>query len=109
MRGPKTAAELAAWLDRSIEHRDISQTQASLFLLHMVTSLIERGMKLEEIVESRFRLRDAASRKIAFYRESALRQSFQRFLIFALSFRQTNIRQVAPILELYRLRDTITT
>jgi type III restriction enzyme len=80
MRGPKTAAELAAWLDRSIEHRDISQTQASLFLLHMVTSLIERGMKLEEIVESRFRLRDAASRKIAFYRESALRQSFQRLL-----------------------------
>lgn len=82
VRGPQTPSELADWLDRAIEHPDITQTQASLFLRRIVDHLLnERGMPFTELVAARFRLRDAAKEKIKHYRIQALTQSYQRMLL----------------------------
>lgn len=82
LRGPKTESELADWLDRAIDHPDITQAQSGLFLRRMVDALmIERGLPLPEIVAARFRLRDAASRKIEEYRNHILTESYQRMLL----------------------------
>jgi type III restriction enzyme len=82
LRGPKTESELAAWLDRSIDHREITQTEASLFLRRMVDSLVqERKIPLPDLVAARFRLRDAAKQRIEHYRKQALRETYQRMLL----------------------------
>jgi type III restriction enzyme len=82
VRGPKTESELAEWLDRAIDHPDITQTQSSLFLRRMVDSLMaQRKVPLSDIVAARFRLRDAAARKIGDYRNHAFTESYQRFLL----------------------------
>jgi len=82
VRGPKTEEELAVWLDREIEHPDITQTESSLFLRRMIQALIAgRDFPLEQLVAHRFRLRDAAREKIAGYRASAHRQAYQRMLL----------------------------
>jgi type III restriction enzyme len=82
LRGPKTESELADWLDRAIDHPDITQTQSSLFLRQMVGYLVtERGIPLRELVAGRFRLRDAAARKIDQYRIQAFAESYQRMLL----------------------------
>jgi len=82
LRGPKTESELADWLDRAIDHPDITQTQSSLFLRRMVDRLVtERGIPLAEVVAARFRLRDAAARRIDQYRIQAFAESYQRMLL----------------------------
>jgi|SRR5579859_1491309 len=82
VRGPQTPSELADWLDRVIEHPDITQTQASLFLRRTVDHLLnERGIPFPDLVAARFRLRDAAKEKINKYRIQALTQSYQRMLL----------------------------
>jgi type III restriction enzyme len=82
LRGPKSESELAEWLDRAIEHPDITQNQSSLFLRRMVDYLLnERGLPLPEVVAGRFRLRDVAKAKIEEYRVRALSDSYQRMLL----------------------------
>ena len=82
LRGPKTESELAEWLDRAINHPDITQTQSSLFLRRMVDYLVaERQLPLPEIIGARFRLRDAAAQRINLYRTRALTESYQRMLL----------------------------
>ena len=82
LRGPKTESELAEWLDRAIGHPDITQTQSSLFLRRTVDHLVtDRGIPLPEVVAARFRLRDAASKKINEYRTRAFAESYQRMLL----------------------------
>lgn len=82
LRGPKTESELAGWLDRAIDHRDITQTQSSLFLRRIVDYLVnERAFPLPEVVAARFRLRDVAKAKIEEYRTRALSDSYQRMLL----------------------------
>lgn len=82
IRGPKTESELAEWLDRVIDHPDITQTQSSLFLRRMIDYLVaQRGMPLPEIVAARFRLRDIAARKIDSHRNAAWMASYQRMLL----------------------------
>jgi len=81
VRGPRTESELIEWLDRAIEHRDISQAQSTEFLRKMLDHLsMERHIALEHLVRVRFRLRDAAREKIARHRRDADSTSFQRFL-----------------------------
>ena len=81
-RGPKTGEELALWLDREIEHKDITQMESSLFLRRMIQALLAgRGFSLEQLVAHRFRLRDAARERIAGYRAAAHRQAYQRMLL----------------------------
>lgn len=82
LRGPKTESELAGWLDRAINHPDITQTQSSLFLRRMVDHLVsEGGIPLPEVIAARFRLRDVAKAKIDKYRAHAFSESFQRMLL----------------------------
>jgi type III restriction enzyme len=82
LRGPKSESELAEWLDRAIEHPDITQSQSSVFLRRMVDHLVtERGLPLPEVVAARFRLRDLAKAKIEEYRVDALSDSYQRMLL----------------------------
>lgn len=82
VRGPKTENELAVWLDREIPHRDITHSDASVFLRRMVGALIEdRGFSLEQLVSRRFRLRDAAREKIQHYRHAAHQQAYQKMLL----------------------------
>jgi type III restriction enzyme len=82
VRGPKTESELATWLDQAIDHRDITQTQSSLYLRRMVDVLVySRGLPLVELVAARFRLRDVAEKKIDSFRKAALAESYQRMLL----------------------------
>jgi len=80
--GPKTETELAVWLDRAIEHRDVTHAEGGLFMRRMVKGLIEqRGLALEQLVAHRFRLRDAAREKLTACRKAANLQAFQRMLL----------------------------
>jgi type III restriction enzyme len=82
MRGPKTETELAVWVDRAIQHPDITHADASLFLRHMVDALIrERGFSLDQVVTYRFRLRDVAKEKINSHRRAAFEEAYQQMLL----------------------------
>lgn len=76
---------LANRLDRELHsggrNPDIAQHDSSLFLDRLVGHLvIERGIALPDLVRFRFRLRDAAERKIADHRVEARRAGQQRLL-----------------------------
>jgi type III restriction enzyme len=80
--GPTTETELAFWLDRRIEHPDITHADAGLYLRRLVDSLVrERGFGLEQLVGQRFRLRDAVKEKINALRQAALNEAYQRMLL----------------------------
>jgi type III restriction enzyme len=82
VRGPKTPTELAVWLDREIEHRDITHAEAGLFMRKMIQRLMEdRGIAIEQLVTNRFRLRDAAREKISSHRLQANGSAFQKMLL----------------------------
>jgi type III restriction enzyme len=82
VHGPQTPAELAVWLDRAISHREITQSEASLFLLRLVESLASRRrIRFEELVAQRFRLRAAAAEKIRQYRQAAVGRAYEQMLI----------------------------
>jgi type III restriction enzyme len=76
-----TIPSVVNWLDHQIPHRDITQTQSSLFIHKVVTELMEtRGLSIEQLGRVKFRLRNAVAalvdRRRAAYRTSA----FQRAL-----------------------------
>ena len=79
-----TPAELAVWLDRHIPHPDITQSQASLFLIELVNNLLtERGLTLEQLSRERLRLVDAAAQKINSFRKEAVSKASQQLLFDA--------------------------
>lgn len=85
-----TQEHLANWLDRNIPHPDLTQEDASLFLLRLVHALVQdRGIALPDLVRHRFGLRDAAERRIAQHRVDARRTGQQQ--LFA-----TDRVQVSP-------------
>ena len=74
-----TNAQLAVWLDRHIEHEDITQTQSQLFLLNLVNYLVgRRGLPLRLISRSRLSLSRACAAKINAYRQKHRRDIQQR-------------------------------
>src|SRR5581483_10005098 len=76
-----TKQALANWLDRSIPHRSIPQSESLVFLLGMVERLLEnRRWTFEELWREKYRLREAARRKIEFYQAQAETKAFQDFL-----------------------------
>jgi len=82
MRGPKTKAELANWLDHSINHPDIPQVQSSLFLFRLIEWLMEnRKFQLEDLVFERYRLRDVISDKINEFRKVQTEKFYQKWLL----------------------------
>ncbi|HNT25898.1 MAG TPA: DEAD/DEAH box helicase family protein [Anaerolineales bacterium] len=75
------ASDLVYWLDRNILHRDITPTEAGIFLTRLVTNLIEkRGLSLDTLVREKYRLRDAAAAKIDAHRKQAHALSFSQLL-----------------------------
>jgi type III restriction enzyme len=82
LHGPKTVAALALWLDRTIDHPDIVQSQSGLFLIRLVQTLIDkRGMTMEQLVSLRFRLKDAAAQKFRDYRKQAVGKAYRQMLL----------------------------
>lgn len=72
---------LVNWLDRSIVHRTITQDQFRVFLLGMVERLMEnRRWLLADLWREKYRLREAARKKITQYQNEAENQAFQSFL-----------------------------
>lgn len=79
-----TKERLVNWLDRNIPHPDVAQEHSLVFLSRMVDLLLdERNMTLETLTRERFRLRDAAIRRIADHRQEARRGTFQAQLLDA--------------------------
>lgn len=82
LHGPKTVAEIALWLDRGIDHPDIVQSQSGPFLYQLAQTLIDRrGMTLEQVISSRFRLKDAAAQKLRDYRAQAVDMAYRQMLL----------------------------
>ncbi len=76
-----TKETLANWLDKSIVHKSITQDQSKTFLLGMVERLLEnRRWMLSDLWREKYRLREAARRKIKQYQNEAENQAFQDFL-----------------------------
>ncbi|MEX0655324.1 MAG: DEAD/DEAH box helicase family protein [Phycisphaeraceae bacterium] len=79
--GPKTAVDLAVWLDRQIRDPMIIPSQKMLFLRHMVEYLIDkRGLTPQELSRHRHRLKDAAAAKIAAHRTHVEATHYQQLL-----------------------------
>jgi len=73
---------LVGWLDKSMVHKSITQEQFCVFLLGMVERLLEnRRWTLNDLWREKYRLREAARKKIEQYRNEAENQAFQGFLI----------------------------
>lgn len=76
-----TKNALVNWLDRSIVHKSITQDQSQIFLLGMVERLMEnRRWTLSELWQEKYRLREAARKKIKEYQNRAENKAFQDFL-----------------------------
>lgn len=76
-----TKQNLAGWLDKSIPHKSIPQNESMVFLLGMIERLLEnRRWTREELWREKYRLREAARRKIKQYQNEAETKSFQDFL-----------------------------
>ncbi len=78
-----TIAELVGWLDRNVPRRDWMQTQEQrqIYLLRLVEYLMnQRGITLDQLSRERFRLRDAATRKMDEQRAMAIRDAYQQIL-----------------------------
>src|SRR5208337_3652010 len=74
-------SDLAQWLDRTIPHKDIAPEDSGAFLTKLLLNLIEnRGFALEQLVHDKIRLREAASKKIDLYRQSAKKAVYQMLL-----------------------------
>jgi type III restriction enzyme len=72
---------LVNWLDRHIDHPDITRTQATLFIHKALTGLIEsRNVKPEQLAHEKFRLRTVLTEKIDQHRMAMAKASFQKRL-----------------------------
>lgn len=98
-----TVPGLANWLDRQVSHPDIPQQYSSLFMLNVITGLMERrGLSVEQIARGKFRLRNAIESKIDDHRRAHARQAYQ-----ALLFGPGNMRlEVSPELCLSIRQET---
>lgn len=76
-----TVAALVHWLDRNIPHPDIDPADSGVFLTRLALSLADhRGIALERLVLDKYRLRNAAEKKINQHRQNARRKAYQALL-----------------------------
>jgi len=79
--GSWTVAKLANWLDKAIPHKDIDPGESGIFLTHLVQALIdERGLSLEHLVHDKYRLKQAAAKKIDEHRKQAELAAYNKLL-----------------------------
>lgn len=77
-----TEAELVYWLDRAIYHPDITPSESTPFLGAMVRGLItQRDFRLEELVADKYRLSEAAAKKIDAHCQQVRQQAYQAYLL----------------------------
>lgn len=80
-RGPKSLAQLVAWLDRAIYNQWVTPGDKAQFLTRVVRYLIEdRGLALEDVLASRFTLVDRAADLIERHRKEASKVQYQMLL-----------------------------
>lgn len=77
------ATDLAAWLDRNVEHPDQPMRVSAPFFLRLVEGLIAGGRTLADLVADKFRLRQAAERKYVTLRHAAKTTHGQQVLFGA--------------------------
>jgi len=77
-----TVPSFVNWLDRQIDHPAIPQSQSSLFIHKIVTSLMEsRGVSLEQLARDKFRLAKAIDFKMEAERRARAAQGYQQMLL----------------------------
>ncbi len=82
-----TKQALANWLDRSIPHKSIPQNESMVFLFGMVERLLEnRRWTLEDLWREKYRLREAARRKIEQFQREVETNAYQDFLFATKEF-----------------------
>jgi type III restriction enzyme len=76
-----TKETLAKWLDENIVHKDIPQPESYAFFLGMVEHLLEnRRWTLGELWREKYRLKEAARKKVEGIRKSVKSDAFQQAL-----------------------------
>ena len=74
-------ADLVLWLDREIDHPDVTLREAQAFLTRVVESLLtERHLRLDRVAARRFKLKRAAERLIASHRTAAQAEAYEATL-----------------------------
>ena len=77
-----TVEELAAWLDRRIDHRDIPVSEAAAFLVKVIRGLMAQySADIGLLALDRFRLRDEIEKRINQHRDEELERAFRSFLL----------------------------
>jgi len=73
---------LARWLDHNIPHYDISHESSGIYLVNVLSHLIDRrGIPLERLLHDKFRLRRAVEDKMNQHRQEARRKAHQLALL----------------------------
>jgi len=81
VEGDWTVTGLANWIDRQIEHPDITRTQAILFTQKTIEKLAEtRHLTINQLALEKFRLRDAISTLIGRHRGQMRKDGYQKVL-----------------------------
>lgn len=76
-----TDTELTIWLDRNIQHSDITQNEIVAFILNVIQYLInERELKIELLALDKLKLRQAIEKKIDFHRQQARTKAYKTLL-----------------------------
>lgn len=78
-----TLERLVAWLDREIDHRDISVGESAEFLRKVVRGLMAKFgiVDISTLALDRFRLRDEIAVRIQEHRESERKATFQQLML----------------------------
>src|SRR5439155_21311887 len=81
--GDWNVERLIAWLDRQIDHRDISSAESVAFLRNVIRGMMSKfGLaNVDVLALDRFRLRDEIEERIQQHRESERKAAFQQFLL----------------------------
>lgn len=81
-RGPKTLAQLVAWLDHAIYNPWVTPGDKAQYLTRVVRHLVEdRGLALEDVLASRFTLVDRAADLIERHRREAAKTQYNLLLM----------------------------
>lgn len=74
--------QLLNWLERTIPHADLEPDEIARFLQKMLRHLLdERGLRLDYLVHNKYRLRQAAEKKIEHHRLRMRQQAYQALLL----------------------------
>jgi len=77
-----TPGQFVTWFDRKIPHPDITQQEATPFLVNLMRYLVEdRRISIEKLFHDKYNLRKTVEAKIAELRKAASLHAYQRMLL----------------------------